>query len=176
MKYFTARRGGLVILCRKLLSAALASLISFGVAAAGYDVELAASYAKLFEPAIGARTGKALHLIKPDQLVKELQAGKQIVALDVRTPNEFGVFGLTVPGSIEMPINEVFLPENLERIPQDKTVVVVCKAGTRAAAVGTALRHVGFENVYVLKGGLMALSKYLDPKTANPPMPELSAR
>ena len=97
-------------MCRKLLSAALASLISFGVAAAGYDVDLATSYAKLFEPAVGAQTGKALHLMTPNQLVKELQAGKQIVALDVRTPNEFGVVGLTVPGSIEIPINQVFVP------------------------------------------------------------------
>lgn len=164
------------MLYRKLFSAVLASLVSFGVAAAGYDVELAASYAKLFEPAVGAKTGKALHMMTPDQLVKDLQAGKQIVALDIRTPNEFGVFGLTIPGSIEIPINEVFLPENLQHIPQDKTVVVVCKSGTRATAVGTALRHVGFEKIYVLKGGLMALSKYLGPKTAYPPMPELSAR
>jgi rhodanese-related sulfurtransferase len=73
-------------------------------------------------------------------------------------------------------MNAVFLPENLERIPQDKTVVVICKSGTRATAVGTALRHIGFDNVYVLKGGLMALSKHLDAKTANPSVPELSAR
>jgi rhodanese-related sulfurtransferase len=47
-------------------------------------------------------------------------------------------------------------------------VVIICKSGTRATAVGTALRHIGFDNVYILKGGLMALSKYLSPKTANP--------
>jgi rhodanese-related sulfurtransferase len=164
------------MLCRNLLVAGLASLLSFSAAAGGYDAELAASYATLFEPAVGAKTGKALNMMKPDKLVKDLQAGKQITALDIRTPNEFGVFRMTLPGSIEIPMNAVFLPENLERIPQDKTVVVICKSGTRATAVGTALRHIGFDNVYVLKGGLMALSKHLDAKTANPSVPELSAR
>jgi rhodanese-related sulfurtransferase len=161
---------------KNLLTVGLASVISFSVTAGGYDAELAASYAKLFEPAIGAKTGKALHMMGPEQLINELQAGKKIVALDVRTPNEFGVFRLILPGSIEIPINEVFLPQNLERIPKDKTVVVVCQSGARATAIGTALRHVGFDNVYVLKGGLMALSKYLDAKTANPPMPKVSAQ
>ncbi len=154
----------------------LASLISFGAAAGGYDTQLAQSYAKLFEPAMGAKTGKALHLVKADRLVTDLHAGKQIVALDIRTPNESGIFRITLPGSIDIPVNEVFLPENLDRIPQDKMVVIVCQTGTRATAIGTALRHVGFDNVYVLKGGLVALSKHLNAKTANPPAPKVSAR
>lgn len=154
---------------KALIAGGLASLISFGVAAAGYDAQLAQSYARLFEPVAGAKAGKALHLMPPGQLVKNLQAGKPLVALDVRTPNEFGVFGLTLPESLSIPVNEVFLPENLERIPQDKTVLVVCKSGTRATAVATALRHIGFSDVYILKGGLVALSTYLTPKVANPP-------
>lgn len=161
---------------RVFLIAGLASLISLGVSASGYDGELAASYAELFEPAVAAKTGKALHLIKPDQLVKDLQAGKEIVALDVRTPNESDLLRITLPGSMQMPINEVFLAENLDRMPHDKTVVVVCKSGTRATAVGTGLRHVGFDNVYILKGGLMALSSHLNAKNANPSMPQVSAR
>ena len=160
---------------RIVISVGLASLISFSATAGGYDAELAQSYAKLFEPVAGAKAGKALRLMKPDQLVKNLQQGKQIVSLDIRTPNEFGVFGMTLPDSMSIPVNKVFLPENLDRIPQDKTVVIICKSGTRATAVGTALRHVGFNNVYVLKGGLMALSKYQNAKTANPP-PKVAAR
>jgi rhodanese-related sulfurtransferase len=159
-----------------LLMAGLASLVSLGAVASGYDAALAASYAELFERAAAAKTGKALHLMKPDRLLKDLQAGKEIIALDVRTPNESDLLRITLPGSMQMPINEVFLAENLDRIPHDKTVVVVCKSGTRATAVGTGLRHVGFDNVYILKGGLTALSGHLDAKNANPPMPQVSAR
>jgi len=150
-------------------------LISFGAVAADYDVELARSYAKLFEPATGAKVGKALHCMMPGMLVKQLQSGKQIVPLDVRTPNEFGMFSMTLPNSMRIPVNEVFLQKNLDRIPRDKMVVVVCKSGARAMAVTTALRHLGFNNVYLLKGGMMALAKHLGPKQANPPV-KVSAR
>ena len=161
---------------RILLTVGLASLISLGASAAGYDAELAQSYARLFEPAVGAKTGKALHLMKPEHLVRDLQTGQEIIALDIRTPNEFRIFRMTLPGSLEIPVNEVFLPENLDRIPQNTTVVIVCQSGTRATAVGTGLRHIGFKNVYVLKGGLLALSKHLNAKTANPPVQKVSAR
>jgi len=145
------------------------------VAAAEYDVDLAASYAKLFEPAKGAAVGKGLHLMPPDKFIKELHNGKPMIALDVRTAGETGVFGMTLPGSLAIPVNAVFLPQNLARIPQDRTVVVICQAGIRASAVGTALRHVGFGNVYVLKGGMKGLSAALNAKAANP-SPKTAAR
>ena len=147
----------------------LTLMVCFSSAVVGYDADLAQSYAKLFQPVAGAKAGKALHFVTPEKLIKDLQKGKQVVTLDIRTPNEFGVFGMTLPDSMSIPVNDVFLPENLDRIPEDKQVVILCKSGARAIAVGTALRHVGFKNVYILKGGLTALSNYLSAKTANPP-------
>ena len=80
---------------------------------------------------------------------------------------------MSVPGSLAIPASELFKVENLDRLPEDKRIVVVCKSGTRAAAVGTALRHVGFGNVYILKGGFMKLASYLDAKASNsPPKPD----
>jgi rhodanese-related sulfurtransferase len=135
-----------------------------------YDQELAASYQRLFEPVTGAKAGKGLHLITPEVLVEDLKKGKQFVAIDVRTPREFGIFAMTLPGSMVIPTNEMFRSENLSRLPKDKQMLIVCKSGTRATAVATALRHIGFDNVSILKGGYMALNKYLDPKTANAPV------
>ena len=149
--------------------------LCFSSVVVGYDADLAESYSKFFQPVAGAKMGKALHFVTPQKLVTDLQKGKEVVTLDIRTPNEFGVFGMTLPDSMSIPVNNVFLPENLDRIPEDKQVVIICKSGARAIAVGTALRHVGFKNVYILKGGLMALSKYLSAKTANPPK-KLAAR
>ena len=73
-------------------------------------------------------------------------------------------------------MNELFTEANLARIPTDKAVVVLCKSGTRATAAGTALRHIGFENVYVLKGGFKALTGYLGPVEANTPLKPDTAR
>jgi rhodanese-related sulfurtransferase len=63
------------------------------------------------------------------------------------------------------------------RLPEDKPIVVMCKSGTRATAAATALRTVGFEKTYVLKGGLKGLITYLGTKEANQPLgPETAAR
>jgi len=135
-----------------------------------YDTAMAESYAKLFAPVKGAGAGKALHLMKPDAFLNKVKAKEPLVALDVRTPAEMGVFTSLLPGTLMMPMNELFTEANLARIPTDKTVVVLCKSGTRATAAGTALRHIGFEKVYVLKGGFKALIAYMGPKEANTPL------
>jgi rhodanese-related sulfurtransferase len=146
----------------------LASLMFLSRSSFGYDQELAKRYAKLFQPVTGAESGKALHLMMPDKFMEEQQQNNQLVTIDIRTPNEFSILSMTLPGSMMVPVSELFKKENLKRIPVDKKVVIICKSGTRATAAGTALRYIGFDNVYILKGGLMALSKYLSPKTANP--------
>jgi len=82
-----------------------------------------------------------------------------------------------LPGSLMIPVDELFTETKLSLIPTDKTVVVVCMSGTRATAAGTALRHIGFENVYVLKGGFKALTGYLGPVEANtPPKPDTARK
>ena len=134
-----------------------------------YDAAMAESYAKFFAPVKGPAVGKALHLMKPDAFLNKVKARDPLVVLDVRTPAEVGVFSATLPGSLRIPINELFTKANLDSIPVDRTVVVLCKSGTRATAAGTALRHIGFQNVYVLKGGFEALSGYMGPKEANAP-------
>jgi rhodanese-related sulfurtransferase len=63
-------------------------------------------------------------------------------------------------------MDQVFKPESLAQIPTDRPVVVTCKSGVRCTAIAFALRNIGFENVYSMKGGLIDLMKYLSPKTA----------
>lgn len=150
------------------------TLLAVAMAYAGpawtYDTSMADSYAKLFAPVKGAGAGKALHLIKPDALVNKVKAKEPLVVLDIRTPAETGVYSVTLPGSLVIPVNELFTEAKLAQIPTDKTVVVLCLSGTRATAAGTALRHIGFDNVYILKGGFKALTGYLGPKEANTPL------
>jgi rhodanese-related sulfurtransferase len=55
-------------------------------------------------------------------------------------------------------MHEVFKPENLNKLPKDKKIVVVCHSGDRAAAVVTGLRAVGFNNAYQFKGGMKELA------------------
>ncbi len=141
--------------------------VAFALPAWSYDAAMAESYAILFQPVQGADAGKGLHLIAPDAFLNKVTAEEGLVALDVRTPAETAVYSVTLPRSLRIPINELFTEANLARIPTDKTVIVLCLSGARATAAGTALRHIGFENVYVLKGGFKALTSYMGPKEAN---------
>ena len=145
-------------------------LILFSSNVLSYNQKLADSYYQLFQPVAGAKAGKGLHLMKPDVFVANLKKGKKMVTLDVRTPAETGVFTMVLPGSIAVPANKLFSDDILQRLPVDNLLVVICQSGVRATAVGTALRHIGFKNVYILKGGIHALSGYLNPKVANMPL------
>ena len=151
-------------------TALVAVSIGFSAPAWSYDEAGAQSYAEMFAPAQGKATGKKIHLIPAEKFVDKIKTNQPVVVLDVRTPRELGVFGSTLPGTLNIPLNELFNKNNLASIPTDKPVVVLCQSGVRSTAVGTALRHIGFKNVFILKGGYKALIHYLGPKQAYTPV------
>lgn len=160
----------------KLATAALLAL-SLAAPAAAYDHALADTYAQLFAPVSGAKAGKLLHLVKPDQFVREVRSGKPYVVVDIRTPAETRFVTVNLPGHLTIPLAELFQSEQLDRLPEDRPIVVLCKSGARATAAMTGLRQIGFKNTYVLKGGLQGLTAYMGPKEANMPLgPKTAAR
>ena len=140
--------------------------LALGSPAWTYDAEMAKSYQQLFSNVVGAGAGKALNFVSAEAFTQSLKEGKPWVAIDVRTPVEAELFTLSMPGSLAIPTNEVFTAENLALIPRNKPVIIVCKSGARATAVGTSLRHIGFDNVHILKGGFQGLASYFGPKQA----------
>ena len=155
---------------RFLSLAVVAGLLAAPCTSWSYDEGLAESYTKLFAPVQGAAASKALHVMSVDAFVDAVKAGDSVMILDVRTPAEMAIFTAALPDSLTIPMNELFKRDNLARLPDGKKIVVLCATGARAIAAGTALRHVGFENVFILKGGFKALSEYLNPKTASAPV------
>ena len=133
-----------------------------------YDRHLASTYEDLFSQVKGQNVGKALNVMTPQVFVNRLKLQAKMVPIDIRTPSESGIFGLLTPGSLQIPLDQLFKPRNLDRIPTDIPVVLICSSGARSAGAAIALRHLGFSNVHVLKGGFKELSSYLeDPKVAN---------
>ena len=141
------------------------TLVLFSSAAWSFDEGLARSYSQYFQPFDGKATSKALHFVKVPDFVNAIKSGEKLFVLDIRTPAETGIIAMGVSDKLAVPMNHVFTPAVLSKIPTDRKVVVVCKAGVRAMAIATALRHTGFDNVYVLKGGIAGLAKYVVPKT-----------
>lgn len=97
--------------------------------------------------------------------LKMLNEGKEkVTLLDVRTPAEAGVIGLTLPHALQIPMDQLFKPENLERLPKEGTILVICHSGNRAAGSTALLAAVGFRNVRYVNGGLISLVTELTPK------------
>lgn len=83
-----------------------------------------------------------------------MAAGQKVTMIDIRTPQEQA---FAIPKQAEF----IQLPEvmqHIERIPHDGTVVIVCHSGARAMIAATALRIIGFDNVYALKKGIIGLA------------------
>jgi len=88
--------------------------------------------------------------------LKEYRAtGHDHVVLDVREPAEIASHAFD--GALEIPMNEI--PQSLDEIPEDKTVVVLCHIGGRSMQVTGWLRQQGYENVTNLRGGIDAWAR-----------------
>jgi rhodanese-related sulfurtransferase len=79
------------------------------------------------------------------------------VILDVSEPAEYKKGH--IPNSVNMTLKS--MKEGLGKLEKQKkkTVVVVCQAGNKAQSAAKMLIKSGFENVYVLSGGMMAWRK-----------------
>jgi rhodanese-related sulfurtransferase len=150
---------------RKVLFVFITTLLLAGRALA-FDAELAARLQSFYRPFDSKACAKALHMIPPKDFVAAVKAGEPLYVVDVRTPAESGIYGIHLADGTAAPLNQLFRKETLERLPTDRRIVLVCKGGHRATAGAMGLRQIGFDNVYVLKGGLAALAAYLTPKSA----------
>ncbi len=86
------------------------------------------------------------------QLKQWVEDGKDIHFLDIREPGE--VRGGVVANCQWIPMNSV--PDRLDEVPRDKTLVVYCAAGARSYGVTHWLREQGLEDVWSLVGGIGA--------------------
>lgn len=89
---------------------------------------------------------------------KELNAkNKDIVLIDVRTPNEFK------SGHIENAVNiDIYSDEfkqKLSGLDKNTAVYVYCKKGGRSAKAARTMIDMGFQEVYDLDGGMRSWEK-----------------
>ncbi len=92
------------------------------------------------------------------QLKRRLDAGEEILILDVREPWEYEIANL---GGMLIPQNTV--SQRVGEIPRDRQIVVQCRSGVRSQRVAEQLRGMGFEQVENLAGGILAWADQLDP-------------
>ncbi len=101
--------------------------------------------------------------------VKELKAlqdqGADFQLIDVREEYEYEIANLANLGAELIPLATV--PANAERIAKDKQVIIHCRSGARSGnAVRLLESQFGYDNLYNLKGGILAYADEVDTSLA----------
>jgi rhodanese-related sulfurtransferase len=148
-------KGG-IAMKRGLLVAS--ALLGFVVVGFSYDAKLAKKLDAMFSQMTPEVLKQRPCQIDANQLFEMIKKKEDFVILDIRTPQEQSITGITWKNTLNIPMHEVFKPENLNKLPKDKKIVVICHSGDRAAAVVTGLRAIGFHNAYQFKGGIKELA------------------
>ena len=92
--------------------------------------------------------------VTPEELRQKLQAGGNVVVVDLRGAAEKSVDAVKLPGALQMSPDE--LQRRYTEIPADRDLVLYCSCPSEAAAASLAiqLRQRGLTRVRPLLGGL----------------------
>ena len=112
----------------------------------------AVGYIFIGPPSSESEAGASFRTITPLEAKSLIEARKDIVLVDVRSPEEFE--GGTLPGATLIPFWD-FAKGRFD-LPKDKPILLVCAVGGRSLACGQILASKGYREVYNLKGGLDA--------------------
>ncbi|GLZ06969.1 adenylyltransferase/sulfurtransferase MoeZ [Actinomadura sp. NBRC 104412] len=119
-----------------------------------------------YEAFCGAVSDEAAEAVKDSTIsATELKAmqdrGDDIFLVDVREPNEYEI--VSIPGATLIPKGEFLDGSALERLPQDKKIVLHCKSGARSAEALAVVKNAGFSDAVHVGGGVLAWVKQVDP-------------
>jgi sulfur-carrier protein adenylyltransferase/sulfurtransferase len=90
-----------------------------------------------------------------------LDRDDNIFLIDVREPNEYEI--VSIPGATLIPKDQFLTGAALERLPQDKRIVLHCKSGARSAEALAIVKNAGFSDAVHVGGGVLAWVNQVDP-------------
>ncbi len=109
-----------------------------------------------------AQKAAAGSTITATELKDLLDQGDDIFLVDVREPNEYEI--VSIPGATLIPKGEFISGDALERLPQDKRIVLHCKSGARSAECLAVVKNAGFSDAVHVGGGVLAWINQVDPE------------
>ncbi len=110
------------------------------------------------EDAAAAASGST---ITATELKEMLDRKDNVFLIDVREPNEYEI--VSIPGSTLIPKDQFLTGAALERMPQDKRIVLHCKTGVRSAECLAVVKNAGFSDAVHVGGGVLAWVNQVDP-------------
>jgi sulfur-carrier protein adenylyltransferase/sulfurtransferase len=108
-----------------------------------------------------AQQATAGSTITAAELKAMLDADDDIFLVDVREPNEYEI--VSIPGAVLIPKDQFLTGAALERLPQDRRIVLHCKSGVRSAECLAVVQNAGFSDAVHLGGGVLSWVNTVDP-------------
>jgi sulfur-carrier protein adenylyltransferase/sulfurtransferase len=99
--------------------------------------------------------------ITATELKEMLDRKDDIFLIDVREPNEYEI--VSIPGATLIPKDQFITGAALERLPQDRRIVLHCKSGARSAEALAVVKNAGFSDAVHVGGGVLAWVSQVDP-------------
>jgi adenylyltransferase/sulfurtransferase len=99
--------------------------------------------------------------ITATELKDMLDNDEKIYLVDVREPNEYEI--VSIPGSVLIPKDQILSGAALEKLPQDRRIVLHCKSGARSAECLAVIKNAGFSDAVHVGGGVLAWVNQVDP-------------
>ena len=112
----------------------------------------------LSDDAAAAASGST---ITATELKEMLDRKDDIFLIDVREPNEYEI--VSIPGATLIPKDQFLTGVALEKLPQDKRIVLHCKSGARSAEALAVVKNAGFSDAVHVGGGVLAWVNQVDP-------------
>ncbi len=108
--------------------------------------------------------------ISPEDLRREMDAGEDVIIVDLRHASEFQADPETIPGAVRM--EPADLEDAVDVIPRDRDIVVFCSCPNEATAAQMALRlrSLGITRIRPLAGGLAGWRDLGFPVQLAPPL------
>ena len=114
------------------------------------------------DEAADAAADATISVVTLEHMLKEREEGaRDLVLVDVREPNEYEIN--KIPGSVLIPKGEFLNGSALERLPDDKQVVLYCKTGVRSAEALAIVKGAGYADAVHVGGGVVAWVNQVDP-------------
>jgi len=101
---------------------------------------------------MNAPTADAISSIELHRLLESSPAPRLV---DVRAPGEFETAHITGSYNVPLDVLDKHGPEIVQRIEQERDVVLVCRSGQRSALAAKLLREAGLTSGRVLENGLI---------------------
>ncbi|TZF85610.1 rhodanese-like domain-containing protein (plasmid) [Pedobacter sp. BS3] len=98
--------------------------------------------------------------ITVEELKEKIDNQEDFQLIDVREPFEYEMSNL---GGENIPLAGILIES--DKIATDKPVIIQCRSGARSAsAINQLEQQLGYENLYNLKGGILAWKAAFDPE------------